>query len=65
MEILKDYEFDLNYHPSKTNVVVDALSRKSLNVSRMMIKEIELTESFQGLNLGISITPQSIQLSQI
>ena len=31
----------------------------------MMIKEIELVESFQDLNLGISITPRSIQLCQI
>ena len=29
MEFLEDYDFTLHYHPSKTNVVVDALSRKS------------------------------------
>ena len=32
-EFLKDYEFELNYHPGKANVVADALSRKSLNTS--------------------------------
>ena len=32
-EILKDYEFRLNYHPGKANVVADAMSRKSLHVS--------------------------------
>ena len=63
MEFLKDYEFELKYHPGKANVVADTLSRKSLNVSWMMIKEAELIESFQDLNLGISITPQTIQLS--
>ena len=46
MEFLKDYEFDLNYHPSKAKVVADALSRKSLDASWIMIKEIELIESF-------------------
>ena len=65
MEFLKDYEFELNYHPSKANVVADALSRKSLSISWMMIKETKLIESFQNLNLGISVTPRSIQLSQI
>ena len=30
-----------------------------------MIKEIKLVESFRDLNLGISMTQQSIQLSQI
>ena len=29
MEFLKDYDFTLHYHPSKENVVADALSRKS------------------------------------
>ena len=29
MEFLEDYDFTLHYHPSKTNVVADALNRKS------------------------------------
>ena len=29
MEFLEDYDFTLHYHPGKSNVVVDALSRKS------------------------------------
>ena len=32
MEYLKDYDFTLHYHPSKANVVADALSRKSQGV---------------------------------
>ena len=60
MEFLKDYEFELNYHPSKANVVADAVNGKSLNASWMMIKEIELIESFRNLNLEISVAPRSI-----
>ena len=30
MEFLEDYVFTLHYHPSKANVVADALSRKSI-----------------------------------
>jgi len=33
LEFLKDYDFQLSYHPRTTNVVADALSRKSLHVS--------------------------------
>ena len=29
MEYQEDYDFTLHYHPSKANVVVDALNRKS------------------------------------
>ena len=29
MELLKDYDFTIDYHPGKVNVVADALSRKS------------------------------------
>ena len=32
MEFLEDYDFTLHYHPSKGNVVADALSRKSQGV---------------------------------
>jgi len=44
MEYLKDYDFELLYHPGKANVVADALSRKRVHVSPMMIKELELIE---------------------
>ena len=29
MELIKDYELVIEYHPEKANMVVDALSRKS------------------------------------
>jgi hypothetical protein len=28
LELIKDYDLGINYHPGKVNVVVDALSRK-------------------------------------
>jgi len=37
MKFLKDYDFELQYHPSKANVVANALSRKSLHISSLMI----------------------------
>jgi hypothetical protein len=29
LKLIKDYDCEINYHPSKANVVADALSRKS------------------------------------
>jgi hypothetical protein len=28
LELIKDYDLGINYHPGKTNVVADALSRR-------------------------------------
>ncbi|XP_027169505.1 uncharacterized protein LOC113769237 [Coffea eugenioides] len=41
MEFLEDYDYTINYHPGKANVVADALSRKA-QISRLMVKEWEL-----------------------
>jgi hypothetical protein len=32
LELIKDYDLGINYHPSKANVVADALSRRSVRV---------------------------------
>ena len=44
MELIKDYDMKVHYHPGKANVVADALSRKS-HVNTLMTgglpKELE------------------------
>ncbi|MCH85511.1 retrotransposon protein, partial [Trifolium medium] len=39
IEFLKDYDFELSYHPGKANVVADALSRKTLHMSAPMARD--------------------------
>ena len=48
MELLKDYDCTILYHPSKANVVVDTLSRKSMGslahsveVMKPVVKEFQ------------------------
>ena len=53
MEYLKDYDFELLYHPGKANVVADALSRKRVHMSSMMVKELELIEKLRDMNLEL------------
>ena len=65
MEFLKDYDFELKYHPGKANVVVDALSRKSLHVSTMMIHQMELLEKFRDMHLDVSCYDDSISVYKL
>lgn len=37
LEFLKDYDFGLRYHHGKGNIVADALSKKLLHVSMLMV----------------------------
>ncbi|XP_052723719.1 uncharacterized protein LOC108344536 [Vigna angularis] len=61
LEFLKDYDFELLYHPGKANVVADALSRKVVHVSSMMVRELRLVESFRDLRLQFNLEPDSIK----
>jgi len=65
LELLKDYDFGLNYHPCKANVVADALSRKTLHMSAMMVKELELLEQFRDLSLVCELSPHSVKLGML
>jgi len=60
LELFKDYDFGLNYHPCKGNVVADALSRKTL-----MVKEFELLEQFKDLSLVCEWSPQIVKLGML
>jgi len=65
MEFLKDYDFQLSYQLGKANVVADALSRKSLHMSALMVKELELIEQFRDLSLVCELTPDSVKLGML
>ena len=54
LELIKDYDMKLHYHPGKANVVADALSRKS-HVNTLMTGGIprELAENLRELCLEI------------
>jgi hypothetical protein len=54
LELIKDYDMSLQYHPGKANVVADALSCKSY-VNGLTAGELpeELCEQFKRLRLEI------------
>jgi len=57
IEFLKDYDFELLYHPGKETMVADALSRKTMHVAHLMIKELELLKSFTNMKLQVELEP--------
>ncbi|XP_015947209.1 uncharacterized protein LOC107472171 [Arachis duranensis] len=65
MELLKDYDFELNYHPEKANIVVEALSQKSLCIAWMMLREEELLKAFESLKIGVQEVSSALCLIQL
>jgi len=63
MEYLKDYDFELLYHPGKANIVADALSRKGMHISAIMVKKLELIAKLRYMNLGMQLGEDSIKCS--
>jgi hypothetical protein len=54
LELIKDYDLEIHYHPGKANLVVDALSRKEHVHSAFVVQlPDELAKDFERLNLGI------------
>jgi hypothetical protein len=61
LELIKDYELEIHYHPDKANVVADALSRKiQVNMLAAHPMPFELAKEFDKLSLGFLNNTQGV-----
>jgi hypothetical protein len=63
LELIKDYDLGINYHPGKANVVANALSRRS-QVSQLVVDSMpfELCEEFDKLNLRVIANTEAMEM---
>jgi hypothetical protein len=57
LELIKDYDLEVHYHPGKANVVADALSRK-VHCSCLSVETFNETLCWEMRKLNLEIIPQ-------
>ena len=64
LELMKDYELSIQYHPGMANVVTDALSRKSSgNLCYLMTSQRALIREMENLELEVGLHSQKAVLA--
>ena len=65
MELVKDYDIEILYHPGKANMVADALSRKAVHTSAMITIQERLQDEMKRAGIDVVVKSCSVQMAQL
>ncbi|KAL0556808.1 hypothetical protein IC582_005325 [Cucumis melo] len=65
LELVKDYDCEILYHPGKANVVADALSRKVSHSAALITRQVTLHRDLERAEIAVSVGAVTIQLAQL
>uniref|UniRef100_A0A2N9FE66 Reverse transcriptase n=1 Tax=Fagus sylvatica TaxID=28930 RepID=A0A2N9FE66_FAGSY len=66
LDLLKDYDYTIQYHPGKANVAADALSRKSARfMAHLRAKEWRLLKELRDLNVELSLNSSGVLIANM
>jgi hypothetical protein len=66
LELIKDYDLGINYHPRKANVVADTLSRRT-HANQLVVNSIpsELCDKFDKISLKIVANTEVVEMEVV
>ena len=65
LELVKDYDVDIQYHPGKANVVADVLSRKTVHSPTLITREVRVQREFERANIAVATEGVIVQLARL
>ncbi|KAA0026003.1 ty3-gypsy retrotransposon protein [Cucumis melo var. makuwa] len=65
LELVKDYDCEILYHPCKANVVADALNRNFAHSAALITKQAPLLRDFERAEIAVSVGEVTSQLAQL
>ena len=65
LELVKDYNIDIQYHLEKANVVAEALSRKKVHSSALITRELRVRANFERANIVVVTEEVIAQIARL
>ena len=66
LELMKDYDITIQYHPRKANVVADALSRKfGGSMAALITRQTRLLRDLEEMQVELRVTDSSTARNQL